>query len=262
MSGTTQEIAENNLILLCTVGSTVHGLNVPGQDDHDEMGVCIEPPEYVIGLKTFEQYVSRSKPEGVRSEFGDTDRTIYSLRKWCRLALNGNPTILLLLFADSIIEPDEIAFVLRTNKHWFASREAGKRFLGYLISQKQRLLGERGNMRVKRSELVSEYGYDTKYAMQMLRLGYQGIEYLTTGRITLPMPREERLYCYSVRTGEVELDEILAKTGELEQELRHLIDYSPLPKYPDYDAVNSFLVSAYTEWWERNDRTKSFCNDR
>lgn len=32
---------------------------------------------------------------------GDLDLTIYSLRKWVRLALAGNPTVLLLLFAPA-----------------------------------------------------------------------------------------------------------------------------------------------------------------
>lgn len=50
-------IAEESTILRCLVGSTVHGTAVEGQDDRDEMGICIEPPEYVIGLKPFEQYI-------------------------------------------------------------------------------------------------------------------------------------------------------------------------------------------------------------
>lgn len=101
-----QQIAEDNTILRCVVGSTVHGLAVTdGLEDRDEMGVCIEPPECVIGLRRFDHWVYRTKPDGVRSEAGDLDLVIYSLRKWMRLALRGNPTVLLLLFApdDAII---------------------------------------------------------------------------------------------------------------------------------------------------------------
>ena len=32
------------------VGSGVHGTAVTGQDDRDEMGVCLEPPQFVTGL--------------------------------------------------------------------------------------------------------------------------------------------------------------------------------------------------------------------
>ena len=55
-----QQIALDHLILRTTVGSVVHGLNNPGTDDRDEMGVCIEPPEYLLGFKRFEHFVYRT----------------------------------------------------------------------------------------------------------------------------------------------------------------------------------------------------------
>jgi uncharacterized protein len=61
---------------------------------------------------------------------------------------------------------------------------------------------------------VAVHGYDTKYAMHALRLGLQGIELLTTGRITLPVPEPDRAYLRSVRRGERPLAEVLdAVTG-------------------------------------------------
>ncbi len=38
------------MILRTQVGSGVHGTAISGQDDRDEMGICLEPPEYVTGL--------------------------------------------------------------------------------------------------------------------------------------------------------------------------------------------------------------------
>ncbi|MFV2197978.1 DNA polymerase beta superfamily protein, partial [Nocardiopsis sp. LOL_012] len=75
-------IAENGTVLRCRVGSSVHGLALDGQGDRDEMGICVEPPEYVIGLRAFEQYVFRTRPDHVRSGPGDLDLTVYSLGKW------------------------------------------------------------------------------------------------------------------------------------------------------------------------------------
>src|SRR3979409_2518531 len=100
-------IAEEGLILRCQVGSGVHGTAIEGQDDRDEMGICIEPPEFVIGLERFEQYIYRTQPEGARSGPGDLDLIIYSLRKWMRLALDGNPTVLLPLF----VPDDEVVAI-------------------------------------------------------------------------------------------------------------------------------------------------------
>ena len=95
-----QDVALGNEIVRTVVGSGVHGMAIPGTDDHDEMGVYIERPEQVMGLMpTTEHYVSRTQPDGVRSGPGDTDLTIYSLRKFMRLATAGNPTILTLLYA-------------------------------------------------------------------------------------------------------------------------------------------------------------------
>jgi hypothetical protein len=36
-------IAEQGMILRVQVGSGVHGTSIAGQDDRDEMGVCLEP---------------------------------------------------------------------------------------------------------------------------------------------------------------------------------------------------------------------------
>src|SRR3954451_9240014 len=92
------EIAQTHSIVRGLVGSTVHGLGNPATDDRDEMGVCVEPREYVLGLRQFEHFVYRTQPEGEPSGPGDLDLTIYGLRKWCRLAMRGSPTVLLLLF--------------------------------------------------------------------------------------------------------------------------------------------------------------------
>jgi hypothetical protein len=251
-------VAEPNTVLLGLVGSTVHGVTVDSADDRDEMGICIEPPEYVAGLRPFAQWVFRTKPEGARSTPGDVDRTVYSLRKWCRLALSGNPTVMLLLHVPeehcSILEPP--GRDLRTNKHWFAARRAGRAYLGYMERQRDRMTGERGQMRVNRPELIQQYGFDTKYAGHVLRLGYQGIEFLETGSLSLPMREPERSRVLDVRNGHVSLSEVLAEADELHQRLAALIETSPLPERPDHDAVNEFLADAYRAWWSTRDASR------
>jgi hypothetical protein len=248
-------IAEPNTVLLGLVGSTVHGVTVDSADDRDEMGVCIEPPEYVAGLRPFAQWVFRTQPEGARSGPGDIDRTVYSLRKWCRLALAGNPTVMLLLHT-----PDEQCSILeqpgrelRANKHWFAERRAGRAYLGYMERQRDRMTGERGQMRVNRPELIEEYGFDTKYAGHVLRLGYQGIEFLETGALTLPLPEAQRSRVLDVRTGRASFDDVLAEADELRNRLEALLETSTLPEHPDHDAVNAFLANAYRTRWSAHD---------
>jgi hypothetical protein len=58
-----RRMAERCTILRCQVGSGVHGTAIEGHDDRDEMGICTEPPEYVIGLRRFEQYIYRTQAD-------------------------------------------------------------------------------------------------------------------------------------------------------------------------------------------------------
>lgn len=252
MVALSRERVEQLTILRCEVGSTVHGLGVAGTDDRDEMGVCIEPPEWVIGLRHFEQHVARSQPQGVRSQPGDLDLTIYGLRKFCSLALKGNPSILLLFNVpeSSCLVLDDLGRKLRSLSWAFASRKAGAAFLGYMQQQRQRLMGERGQMNVKRPELVERYGFDTKYAGHILRLGFQGIDYMRQGAFPIPMPEDQRELILNVRQGAVAENDVLTLAGELEAELKDEIDSTTLPDQPDYDVVNSFLVNAYQLAWE------------
>jgi uncharacterized protein len=253
-----RDTAERSTILRGLVGSTVHGLNVnDGIEDRDEMGVCIEPLAEAMALwAPFEQFIYRSAAEregrqDARSSAGDLDLTIYSLRKWMRLALRGNPTILLLLFTpeDQLVQCDSFGRELRSLAPRIISRRVQAPYLGYLQAQKQRLTGERGQKRIHRPELEEMYGFDTKYAMHMLRLGFQGVELLTTGRLSLPMREPERSYLLDVRRGKVSEQECLTRAGELEQELSDLETTSPLPDSPDEEQIEAWMLDAYGRSW-------------
>lgn len=169
-----REIAERGCILRAVVGSTVHGLANPGTDDRDEMGVCVEPPEYVLGLRPFEHWVFRTRPDGVPSGPGDLDLTVYGMRKYCRLAAKGSPTVLLLPFIDGedVIVRTTLGAELQALAPAFVSKRTGRAFLGYLDAQRRGLLGDRHATRTR--ELSGEHGYDTKYAMHGLRSPTRG----------------------------------------------------------------------------------------
>lgn len=242
------------IILQAIVGSTIHGTAVAGTDDRDEMGICIEPPEKVVGLHHFETMVYRTQPEGVRSGPGDLDLTVHTLRKFSRLAAKGNPSILLPLYAPTsalIGKTHALGHALRESRSMFLSKRVGKSFLGYLIAQKERLMGDRGQMRVKRQELIDEYGFDTKYAGHVVRLAHQGIELMTTGHLSLPMRKAEAEEVLAIRTGKMTLQQTLTRAGELERELRDTLDTDLLPEIPDEAAIDRFVVRAYLSMWPR-----------
>jgi predicted nucleotidyltransferase len=241
-----RSVALSNEILRGVVGSTAHGTAIEGQDDRDEMGVFIEPPINVCGLTPCEHYIYRDKPEGVRSQAGDLDLTLYSLRKFCRLAAQGNPSVVILLWLPSHITKAPLGAELVAMREAFISRSSGERFLGYLVAQKQKMRGERAHT-VNRPELVAKYGYDTKFAMHALRLGFEGIEMLSRGRITLPVAEPNLSTLRAVRSGRINEAGALALIEDAEVQLRELVDRCT--RETDLDAINGFMVRAHAAHW-------------
>lgn len=244
-------IADDHTILRGQVGSGLHGVTISGYDDRDEMGICIEPPEFVIGNAKFEQYQFRTQPEGVRSGAGDLDLVVYSLRKWARLASAGNPTVLLMLYIpeQEIVSENSWGTHLRNNRDLFLSRDAGKKFWGYMMAQKEQMLGLR-QKHTNRPELIAEYGYDTKFAYHMLRLGIQGIELLETQNITLPMQEENREFLREVRLGKYSKEFVLDLADGYIADLEMLIDNADLPKKVEQKELNGFIVDMYQDYWK------------
>ena len=189
-------IAEAGLILRVQVGSGVHGTAISGQDDRDELGLCLEPPQFVTGLARV--------PNGIRGEHPSVRFEQYE-------------------------------------RHT-------ARYLGYLQGQQAAMTGRAG-AHTNRPELVAVHGYDTKYAMHALRLGLQGIELLTTGRITLPVPEPDREYLRSIRRGERPLAEVLDAIAAAEARLERLRDSASIPVEPDRRWVDDWLHRSYTEFW-------------
>jgi hypothetical protein len=250
-----RDIALANEIVRTVVGSGVHGMAIEGTDDHDEMGVYVETPEQLIGLApTAEHFVSRTKPDGVRSGPGDTDLTIYSLRKFMRLATQGNPTILTLLYApdSAVLRTSPLGAELRTMSESIVSAHAGWRFLGYLDGQRERMVGGGKQNRVpNRPELIEAYGYDTKYASHALRLGLQGLEIARTGRLTLPLSGEDLRVCMEIKRGEVGFKTALHRVDAVRARLRDRMEIGDhvLRPEPDMERVNGWLIDAHRRHW-------------
>lgn len=246
-------IVVKKTILEAIVGSTVHGTAVnDGLEDLDLMAVIIEGIEEVAGFNVHDTWTHRTKPQGVRSEAGDVDWVGYGLRKYLSLALKGNPSVLLALFVDdaSIRVITDEGRALRALAPVIASKAAHMPFRGYMRRQHERLLGLRGQSNVTRPELVDAYGYDTKYAGHIMRLGFQGEEFLLTGRITLPMPVEQRELVVKVRTGGFSLAEASQLIVESERRLDQAYLKSELPDKPAYDVVEDWMLATYQRHWQ------------
>lgn len=260
-----RRLAEAGTILLVQVGSGVHGTAVDGQDDRDEMGICLEPPAFVTGLArvrtpggrwiSFEQYelhTAWERPGGLaeRSGAGDLDIVVYGARKWAALAAAGNPTVLLPLWVPEaeIVTVTDAGRELRANAGRFVSRLAADRFLGYLAAQRKDITGEDGGPKVRPAHR-GPHGYDVKFAMHALRLGFQGIELLGSGRITLPVPEPALSELRAVRSGRWTLAEVLDRLDGLQHELELLATGGHLPEEPDRAWIDDWLHRSYLAHW-------------
>jgi hypothetical protein len=141
----------------------------------------------------------------VRSGHGDTDLVLYSLRKYLRLAIKGNPTVMLPMYApaESLVIVTPLGEELRDMREAFLSQVAVERFLGYMRSQHERMLGQSKRNVPNRPELIEKYGWDVKYGSHALRQAHQGPEIASTGTLSLPMPDRERERVLAVKRGEV-----------------------------------------------------------
>ncbi|MEI7058634.1 nucleotidyltransferase domain-containing protein [Nocardioides sp. CCNWLW239] len=248
------EVAYAGEILRSVVGSGVHGIAISGTDDHDELGVYIEPPAYVLGLEPHrDDFIWRTQPEGVRSGHGDIDLVMYGLRKYLRLAVKGNPTVMLPLYAPEadLVKITDLGAELREMRAAFLSQQAVERFLGYMHSQHERMLGLSARNVPNRPELVERYGWDVKYGSHALRLAYQGHEIAATGTLTLPLPDGQRERVLSVKRGEIPRAEVSAEITAIELKVRDLLDSArtPLPEFADYERISAWAISAQRRHW-------------
>jgi len=250
-----QKVAREGMILRVLAGSGVHGTSIEGTDDRDEMGVWLEHPRQVLGSVNTKTYTWRTKPEGVCSGPGDLDFVAYNLRHYVDLVAQGNPTMQLPLFVpqEHVLFANQWGRSLRENRHLFLSRSNGFKYAGYLRSQREGLLGLRsgGTRNQGRADIREQYGFDTKFAGHMVRLGVQGVELLKTGSITLPIPEPDLTWIRDLRVGKYTKQEALGRAEALEAEIFDLMKSGagPLPEKPDYQKIDAWVIDTLKKYW-------------
>ncbi len=133
----------------------------------------------------------------------------------------------------------------------FLSHLAVERFLGYMHSQHERMLGQSKRNVPNRPVLIEQFGWDVKYGSHALRLAYQGHEIASSGSLSLPLPDEQRQRVLAVKRGEIARDEVSAEIASLEAQVRTLLDQgrTPLPAAADFDRITTWAISAQRRHW-------------
>ena len=123
---------QEGTVLLVRHGSHAYGTNTPASDE-DFKGVAIPPKRYFLGtMHRFEQAELKAP---------DPDAVIYDIRKFFNLAADCNPNIIEVLHTspeDQFIV-DDIGQEILDNKDLFLSKKIKHTFLGYSVSQLNRI---------------------------------------------------------------------------------------------------------------------------
>lgn len=249
-----REVAQQNgfpytdsIIMEFIGGSQLHGAKLEGTDDTDYYGVFIPPPDKVLGLDAYEHFVYTTGDQRGKNKAEDVDVTLYSLTKWARLAAKGNPSVLHFLFAPTTLSTQEWAFVVNDPTPFLAKSHLNAYF-GYANAQLNRLYNARGPKDVSRPFLEDQFGYDTKYAMHIIRLLDEGRELMETGQVSLPRPNAE--FLRSIREGKVKLYEIEKIADELQRAANKAQETSPLPDKVDRKEISKRLALVYRSFWD------------
>ncbi len=109
-----------------------------------------------------------------------------------------------------------------------------------------KMKGEKAHT-VNRPELVEKYGYDTKFAMHALRLGFEGVELLSHRTLTLPVVEPNLSTLRAIRSGQLKFIEVLQLIDETEVKLRSLLQDCTWKT--DQARIDTLMVKLHREHW-------------
>jgi uncharacterized protein len=227
--GPIEWINEGRVILYGIHGSHLYGTNIETSDE-DYKGIVVPPRVYRQGFsKTFEQVIQ----EGCELEY-----VIYDIRKFFKLGVKCNPNILELLYSKSFLHSTEGGRLLAENRDAFLSQRAISSYNGYALSQLKKMETYRA-ANPERARLRELYGYDTKFAMHLIRLLRVCNEMLTEGTINVFRKDAEQLI--EIRRGGWSLARVHKVVQDLEARNSALATTTSLPKEPDIDFLESLM---------------------
>lgn len=102
------------------------------------------------------------------------------------------------------------------------------------------------NRNPERAALEAKAGLDCKHASHLIRLMRMCKEILETGQVIVKRPDREHLL--RIKTGQVSYEEIIDESTRLDEECEALYTKSPLPKEPDRNKIDAFVVDLTREF--------------
>jgi hypothetical protein len=209
-----------DLVLVGLVGSKAYGLDHAGSDE-DYLGVFQLDTATLLGLGKPHETVTNTHLDHP----GLPDYTYQELGKFVKLALQGNPTILELLWLDQYVTQNETGTTLLGMREAFLSERVRDSFGGYARQQLERM---------RRTQKTNDRG--EKYVRHMFRLLQEGQHLIETGELQVRVDDPEELFAL----GRLPFEDVLDIFDRRDAHFRKT--KSVLPPEPEYDRVEQFLV--------------------
>jgi predicted nucleotidyltransferase len=227
-------------------GSIAYGVN-EDWSDMDIYTFCIPPKHYVFeqikGFKDDAPNFDSWQQHHIRDDEKNReyDIEVFNITKFFSLLMDNNPNMVDTLYTpqNCVLHTTEIGRKVGLNRHLFLHKGAFHRFRGYAFAQLKKT--ETKEPVGKRAELIRKYGFDVKFASNIVRLSDECEQILTTGDLDLTRSKEMQK---AIRRGEIPFDEIKKWFFEKEKSLEKLYhsDSSPIPHRPDVKKIKGLLL--------------------
>jgi hypothetical protein len=129
---------------------------------------------------------------------------------------------------------------------------------GFYLKRAKKMIRERLNKATNRVELFTKYGYDTKFASNLIQLLMEGIELMRTGRIQMPLAYRQEIL--DIKAGKHSGERIQEWADELIEEAREAYEHSKLPANPRSEEIEQMTVAAVKVFLDRRPSWKGPLN--
>ncbi len=134
---------------------------------------------------------------------------------------------------------------------YFYQKKCYHTFKGYAYSQRIKLQVKRENI-TGRTQLVDQFGYDTKFASHLIRLLLECHQILVEKTLTFLLPQNNLVR--DIKQGKYELKWVLEKADKLETLVDIAYTKSDLQHTPNLKEINKLRMWMLENYW------KCFCD--
>ena len=219
-------LEESNLfdcvIYRCVVGSRAYGLD-DSDSDTDRRGIYLPPSELHWSLYGIPGQIERKEEQ----------ECYWELQKFLILALKANPNILECLYTPVVETATPLVEELLSIRDIFLSQLVYQTYNSYVLSQFKKMEQDLRNKGIIR----------WKHPMHLIRLLLSGITILKHGFVPVQVESyRDRLL--AIKYQQVSWDDVNDWRLKLHQEFDDAFANTHLPKRPNYEKANAFLIQA------------------